>query len=375
MSVTRLYNPMNEGTLVMARFIGDAQFDHSRDEGSAIVLTNLGTPDAPTTQAVRRYLAEFLSDPRVVEVPRLIWMCILHGVILRIRPARSARAYKTVWGPEGSPLLAIGKRQASAVAAELERRGCDIPVRLAMRYGNPSLSDVLSEFRGQGLRNLVVLPLYPQYSGATTGSTFDALTKELVRWRRVPSMTFIDSYHASAAYIEALAASIERAWALKPPGDRLLMSFHGLPRRFLDAGDPYHCQCHATARLIAERLGLADERWAVAFQSRVGREPWLKPYTDEMLVEWAGQGVATVDVVCPGFSADCLETLEEIAIGEKERFVQAGGKSLRYIEALNDDPAHIAMIADLVESRLGPGREGSDGAARANRARQLGATR
>lgn len=357
----------------MVTYVGDAGFDHARAEGTAVLLVNLGTPDAPTAGAVRRYLAEFLSDPRVVELPRWQWLPILHGIILRVRPARSARAYRKVWTAEGSPLLSHGLAQARAVEAEMARLGRPVPVRLAMRYGNPGMAEVLNEFRGQGLARLVVLPLYPQYSGATTGSTFDAVAGELSRWRRVPGLGFIDGYHDNPAYLDAVAESVRAAWASEGRGERLLMSFHGLPQRFLEAGDPYHCQCHATARLVAERLGLGSDDYAVSFQSRVGRDPWLRPYTDELLVGWAREGVAEVDVVCPGFSADCLETLEEIAIGERERFIAEGGTALRYIPALNATPAHVGMLAQLALRTLGEETAAPDFVARAERAGSLGA--
>lgn len=337
----------------MPSYLGDADFDHARAEGTAVLITNLGTPDAPTPAAVRRYLAEFLSDPRVIELPRWLWLPVLHGVILRVRPRRSAKAYAAVWTEAGSPLLDISRRQAVALDAELARRGVAVPVRLAMRYQSPSIADALAEFRGQGLRRLLVLPLYPQYSGSTTGSTFDALSEALTRWRRVPGLRMVDGYHDHPGYIAALADSVRSAWSQAPAGERLLFSFHGLPQRYLLAGDPYHCQCHATARLVAEALGLEAGRWAVGFQSRVGREPWLQPYTDHLLLEWAGAGVRSVDVVCPGFSADCLETLEEIDIGERERFLGAGGECFRYIPALNDSATHIGMLADLVVQTLG----------------------
>jgi protoporphyrin/coproporphyrin ferrochelatase len=360
----------------MIRFIGDADFDHTRPESTAVVITNLGTPDAPTASAVRRYLAQFLSDSRVIEAPRWLWWLVLHGVILRTRPRRSARAYASVWGVDGSPLLSIGKRQARALEDTLAANGTPVPVRIAMRYGNPSLAEVLEEFRGQGLRQLLVLPLYPQYSASTTGSTFDALSAELSRWRRIPSLQFIDAYHVDPGYIQALAKSVRDAWAAEPKGERLLMSFHGLPEEYLHRGDPYFCQCHATARGVANALELEDEEWAIAFQSRVGPKQWLRPYTDETLVEWAKQGVRSVDVVCPGFSADCLETLEEIDIGERARFLDAGGERFRYVEALNDQPAHIDALAEIVTRALAgmsPRKTDSDNEARAARARDAGA--
>lgn len=324
-------------------------FTHDQPACTGVLLTNLGTPDAPTPQALRRYLAEFLWDSRVVEIPRPLWWLILHGVILRTRPARSAHKYQTIWTPEGSPLLAISRRQAVALAATLtERCPGSIRVALGMRYGNPSIAAALAELRAAGAQRLLVLPLYPQYSAATTASTFDAVATELRTWRWLPELRFVAQYHDDPGYLAALAAhmSADRA---ELPGERLLFSFHGLPKRNLLAGDPYHCQCHKTARLVAERLGLAPKQWAVAFQSRFGRAEWLQPYTSVLLADWAKAGVKSVDVVCPGFAADCLETLEEIALENRQTFLDAGGERYRYLPALNDAPEHIAALIGLIE--------------------------
>lgn len=323
-------------------------FRHDRPACAGVLLTNLGTPDAPTPAAVRRYLAEFLWDRRVVELPRPLWWPILHGLILRIRPARSARKYRAIWTPDGSPLLAISRRQAAALAATLAER-CPGPVRVAvgMRYGNPSIASALAELRAANVQRLLVLPLYPQYSAATVASTFDAVAAELKTWRWLPELRFITHYHDDPGYLDALAAHLRAARA-EPAGERLLFSFHGLPKRNLLAGDPYYCQCQKTARLVAERLGLQPDRWAVAFQSRFGRTEWLQPYTSTLLADWARAGVRSVDVICPGFAADCLETLEEIALENRQIFLDAGGKHYRYLPALNDDPAHIAVLAGLI---------------------------
>ncbi len=323
-------------------------FSHDQPTCTGVLLANLGTPDAPTPAALRRYLAEFLWDPRVVELPRPLWWLILHGVILRIRPARSARKYQAIWTEDGSPLLAISRRQTTAVATALRQR-CLGPVQVAlgMRYGNPSIASALAELREAGARRLLVVPLYPQYSAATVASTFDAVAAELRCWRWLPDLRLISHYHDDPAYLDALAASIRAARAGQP-GERLLFSFHGLPKRTLLAGDPYHCECHKTARLVAERLGLQADQWAVAFQSRFGRAEWLQPYTSALLAGWAKSGVKSVDVVCPGFAADCLETLEEIALENREAFLAAGGEHYRYIPALNDAPAHIEALARLI---------------------------
>ncbi|MFO1352514.1 MAG: ferrochelatase [Gammaproteobacteria bacterium] len=328
-------------------------FEHGQAPVAGILLTNLGTPDQPTAPALRRYLAEFLWDPRVVELPRPLWWLILHGVILRVRPPRSAQKYQAIWSADGSPLLAITRRQAEALAAGLNAttRG-PIEVEVGMRYGNPSLASALERLRAAGVRRLLVLPLYPQYSAATTASTFDALAAALRDWRWLPELRMVTHYHDYPPYLAALAEHIESAWREQPPGQRLLFSFHGLPKRNLLIGDPYHCECLKTARLVAERLALPAERWAVAFQSRFGKAEWLKPYTSEQLEQWAKAGVGSVDVVCPGFAADCLETLEEIAIENRQLFLAAGGKEFRYIPALNDTPRHIAALADLIGSHV-----------------------
>ena len=336
----------------MPQYIGDPTFDHGKVEGTLIVLANLGTPDAPTTSAVRRYLAEFLSDPRVIELPPPLRWLLLHGVILRFRPARSAKAYQKVWTDAGSPLLTIGRAQALALERALQADGCNVPVRLAMRYGRPSISDVLAEFRGQGLKRVMVLPLYPQYSGSTTGSVFDAVADELKRWRRVPELRFVSEYHDHLGYIAALASQIKRAGIdFDDPQTRLLMSFHGLPKRYLHAGDPYFCHCQMTARLVREAVGVREDQALVTFQSRVGREPWLTPYTDKVLEELASEGVKRVYVTCPGFSADCLETLEEIAIEGKAQFLNGGGEHFEYLGALNTADDHIAALKDIVYAR------------------------
>lgn len=336
----------------MIRYTGTPEFRHDSQETLGVLIANLGTPDAPTPDALRRYLAEFLWDPRVVETPRPLWWLILHGVILRIRPRRAARAYASVWTETGSPLLAISRRQATALQSALsEKLPGPVKVALGMRYGNPSLAGALEELRAAGARRLLVLPLYPQYSASTSASTFDAVADVLKRWRWLPELRFVTHYHDHPAYLDALAGSI-RAHRLAHPGDaKLLFSFHGLPRRYLLAGDPYHCECHTTARLVAERLDLPQDAWQTAFQSRFGREEWLKPYTDHTLKTWGKTGVERVQVVCPGFAADCLETLEEIAGQNREFFLHAGGQQFEYIPALNDSPEHIAALARIVREQ------------------------
>ena len=363
------------------KFSANVPHDHAASERIGVLVTNLGTPDAPTPAAVRRYLAEFLDDPRVIELPRWVWRIILHGVVLRIRPRRSARAYASIWTPEGSPLLVHSQSIADALEAHWTgRQPGRVAVALGMRYGAPSIPGALQALREAGAVRIVVLPLYPQYSGSTGGSTLDAVAGALRGWRRVPALRFIDHYHDDPGYIGALAASIEAAWSEGGRPNRLLFSFHGLPRHYLDAGDPYHCECHKTARLVAEKLALDPGTWRVAFQSRVGRAEWLRPYTDETLVEWGRGRLGRADVVCAGFSADCLETLEEIAIRGRESFVAAGGGQLRYIPALNAGGAHVAALAAIVERAIpdwlaDSGDDEASHGRRAVRARALGALR
>ena len=333
----------------MNHYLGDKQYTHGTPECLGVLITNLGTPDAPTPAALRRYLGEFLSDPRVIEMPRLLWWPILHGVILRIRPRRAAHAYGKIWSEDGSPLLAISKRQAAALEQALIAR-CPGPVRVAlgMRYGTPSIASALEELRRAGARRLLVLPLYPQYSATSTASTIDAVADVLKTWRRQPELRTIHHYHDHPEYIRALADSVRAYWSEHGEPERLLFSFHGLPKRNLLAGDPYHCECHKTARLVAEQLQLAESRWLVAFQSRFGRQEWLKPYCDHTLRDWGKAGMKRVDVICPGFSADCLETLEEIDQQNRALFLNAGGGAYHYIPALNDSPAHIDLLASLI---------------------------
>jgi ferrochelatase len=315
---------------------------------TGVLLSNLGTPDAPTPGAVRRYLREFLSDRRVVGLHPLVWRPILEGWVLRTRPGRSAHAYSRIWTAEGSPLLVISRRQEAALRARFSDRN-DVAIALGMRYGNPSIVAALRALRDAGAERLIVLPLYPQTSSATTASTFDAVATALRSWIRVPGLCFIDHYHHQPWYIRAVAASIREAWTIEPPGRRLLFSFHGMPRHTEDAGDPYAAQCRDTARMVARELGLAEDRWSLAFQSRFGAAEWLRPYTDQTLKELGAAGAGSVDVVCPGFSADCLETLEEIAMTDRDIFLAAGGKRYRYIPALNDRADHIEGLAGTIE--------------------------
>jgi len=335
------------------KYFGQPDFQHGEVQAVGVLLANLGTPDAPDSPALRRYLREFLLDPRVIEMPRVLWWVILHLFVLTTRPPKSAALYKKVWTAEGSPLLVITNRQAAALQDVLRREiGTPVHVAVGMRYGNPSVRSALQELAGKGCRRLLVLPLYPQYAAVTTGSTIDAVAAELVTWRWVPEIRTIHHYHDDPAYIRALAASIRELWEREGPPERLLFSFHGIPKRYFLAGDPYFCECHKLARLAAEELQLAREQWQVSFQSLFGKEEWLKPYTDKTITALAKGGLRELDVVCPGFAADCLETIEEIDEQNREIFLHAGGERYRYIPALNDRPDHVRVIADLVHRNL-----------------------
>jgi ferrochelatase len=337
------------------KYRGSPDFDHEQKPRTGVLLTNLGTPDAPEKGALRPYLKQFLSDPRVVEVPRLLWWLILNGIILNVRPARSAEAYSTVWTDEGSPLLFHTRDQAQGLQERMRARfGERVLVDFGMRYGTPSIGEGIQRLLDAGVRQLLVLPLYPQYSGPTGGSTFDAVAEDFRKRRWLPDFQFVASYHDQPGYITAVANSVREHWQTHGRADRLVFSYHGEPRRYLDEGDPYHCQCLKTTRLVAENLGLREGEYLAAFQSRFGREEWLKPYTDETLKTLASSGVESVQVVCPGFSADCLETIEEIGEENREYFLEAGGKRYEYIPCLNATDTHLDFLAELCDERLGP---------------------
>lgn len=328
-------------------------FSHDQQALTGVLITNLGTPDEPTPAALRRYLKEFLWDPRVVEVPRPLWWCILNGIILNIRPRRSAAAYRKIWTEQGAPLLLHTQALAEGLRERLQARmGEGVMVEFAMRYGQPAIAEAIERMQQHGVTRLLVLPLYPQYSGATTASTFDAIAADFRTRRWLPELRMINHYHDFPAYIEALASSVETHWKSHGRADRLLFSYHGVPRRYLDEGDPYFCECHKTSRLLAQRLGLEPDSWMTTFQSRFGREEWLRPYTDETLKILPAQGVASVQVLCPGFSADCLETLEEIGQENREYFLAAGGERYEYIPALNAQPAHLDALEALIVQHL-----------------------
>jgi ferrochelatase len=315
---------------------------------TGVLLVNLGTPDAPTTAAVRRFLAEFLSDPRVIDYPRLLWLPILYGIILRVRPPKTARAYAQIWTPEGSPLLLQSKALAQSLRESL---GAEFPVALGMTYGAPPVAAALQSLRDAKVDRVVVIPLYPQYSFTTTGSVLDRVEAELKRWPVRPALHFVDHYHGEPKYLDALAQSVRNYWALHGK-KHLFFSFHGIPQRYVDNGDPYFDHCMATARGTVDRLQLETSEWSVAFQSRVTKEKWLEPYTDKTLLEYAKRGLRDLSVICPAFATDNLETLEEIAIRNREDFLQAGGTSLDYIPCLNNSAEHIDLFADLVRRNI-----------------------
>jgi protoporphyrin/coproporphyrin ferrochelatase len=311
-----------------------------------IILANLGSPTAPTTKAVRRFLKDFLGDPRVVNLPRPLWWLILNFFVLPFRPKRSAKAYRKVWHEKGSPLTYLTRQLSEKVAEQLKPKG--ITVNYAMRYGEPSIATQLKAFKKEGITDVMVLPLYPQYSSTTTASIYDDLTKELKQWRHLPSFQFISDYHQDDHYIAAVAASIEQAWRKQAKNELLVMSFHGLPEQLTVWGDPYFHQCHKTAALIAEKLDLTEKQWMIVFQSRFGKAQWLKPYCVDTLQALPAQGIKAIDIVCPGFAVDCLETLEEIAMENKSIFMEAGGSEYRYIACLNDSEAHVDALIQLL---------------------------
>ncbi|HEV7817102.1 MAG TPA: ferrochelatase [Janthinobacterium sp.] len=334
-------------------FLKEPPHAHGSIARSAIVLVNLGTPDAPTRSALRRYLKQFLSDPRVVEIPRLVWWFILNLIILPFRSGQSAKKYASIWTREGSPLKVHTQKQALLLRGALGERGHDgVSVAMAMRYGSPSLPEVLARLKSEGHERILLLPAYPQYSGTTTGSIYDAVFDHYGSVRNVPELRFIRNYHDHDAYIDALHDSVLNHWEVNGRPEKLVMSFHGVPKRTLMLGDPYHCECQKTARLLAARLRLRPEQYLVTFQSRFGKAEWLQPYTAPTLQKLAREGVTRVDVLCPGFTSDCLETLEEIAMEARHDFEAAGGKVFHYIPCLNEAPGWIAALAEISEQHM-----------------------
>lgn len=325
---------------------------------NGVLLVNSGTPATLATRDVRAFLAGLLGDPRVVELPRWLWLPILYGIVLRVRPRASAKKYEAIWTPEGSPLAV----QSEALRSGLEEslREASIPVALAMLYtGGATVPEALVALRRAGAQEILVIPMFPQYSGVSTGAVFDQVTAALRKERHVPALRFISEYHAHPAYIEALASSVQDHRRQFGATGQLLVSFHGVPERYVAAGDPYRAQCENTARLLAEKLGLAPGSWSVSFQSRFGRDRWLQPYTSEVLAGLPGRGVKSVSVICPGFAADCLETLEEIGMENRDVFRAAGGETYQYIAALNARPDHVAALRSLVQREAAAGQAGA----------------
>lgn len=320
---------------------------------SALLLVNLGTPDAPTPKAVGRFLREFLSDQRVIEIPRLLWQIILNLFVIPLRAKRVAHAYESIWTNGDSPMRTILNAQATALTRKLAELGHDdVEVMPVMTYGNPSMSTALDQLHANGIEQVIVLPLFPQYSATSTGAVYDVVSRWMLAQRNLPSITIIKDYFAHPLFIQALADSVRRYQAIHGQPDKLLMSFHGIPQPYADRGDPYPQRCHATAKLLAQALGLSDDAWAISFQSRFGRQEWVKPYTNVILAEWAKSGIKSAQVISPAFSADCLETLEELAIENRQTFLDAGGQTYAYIPALNEDGLHIEMMASLVNRFL-----------------------
>ncbi len=336
-------------------FSAELKFIHGSANRTAVLLVNLGTPASPKAGDVRGFLREFLSDARVVEIPRVLWWPILYGIVLILRPRKTAARYAAIWTEQGSPLMVHSRQQAQLLRGYLGERGADVDVALAMRYGEPSIASVLRQLRQNNTERVLLLPLYPQYSASTTASVFDAVSDELRIMRNVPELRGVKHFHDHPSYIDALRRSVLDHWARfgrLARGDQLVISFHGVPKRTLLLGDPYHCECQKTGRLLAESLGLGDGDYVITFQSRFGRAEWLQPYTAPTLRKLAESGAARVDVICPGFAADCLETLEEIAIEGKGEFLAAGGKEFRYIPCLNGSPAFIAALADIAQQHM-----------------------
>ena len=328
-------------------FSPEPLFQHGQPPRTAVLYCNLGTPSAPTAPALRTYLAEFLGDSRVVEIPKPIWWLILHGIILRVRPKKSAAKYASIWTDGGSPLKVFTELQAQSLGTALQERGYSVATRYAMRYGQPSIPEQLHALKAEGVQRVLVVPAYPQYSGTTTASVFDAVYRWGLKTRLIPELRFVNHYHDDPRYIAALAQTVREHWAKHGQAEQLVMSFHGVPERTLHLGDPYHCECMKTGRLLAEALGLSKDQYKLTFQSRFGKAKWLEPYTEPTLVAMAQQGVKQVDVICPGFTSDCLETLEEIQQEAKEAFEHAGGESFRYIACLNQHPAWIEALAAI----------------------------
>jgi ferrochelatase len=332
------------------RYISSPDFHRDGAERIGILLVNSGTPASAEPADVRKFLAGLLGDPRVVELPRLVWLPILYGLILPFRPRRSARKYRKIWSSSGAPLLDLSEKLRTELTTTLAQKMlAPLSIELGMLYGgDPTVPQALSRLRESGAQRILVVPMFPQYCGATTGAVYDQVNKELRRWRWLPELRYVAEYHDYPGYIDALRSSVQQDHEARGKSQHLLMSFHGIPERFFHKGDPYFCKCQKTARLLADELMLRDDEWSVSFQSRFGPDGWLKPYTSTVLDEMPGRGIRHVAVICPGFAVDCLETLEEIEMENRDRFIHAGGEQFRYIPALNDRIVHARFLADLI---------------------------
>ena len=334
------------------KYEGEKDYKHGSKESLGVLITNLGTPDKPRKKELRRYLKEFLSDPRVIEAPKLLWQLILRGIILNLRPKKVAKLYKTIWKKEGSPLLVMLEKQKKGIIRILKNKKIKIKIEIGMRYGNPNIKLGLEKLRKQKCRRILILPLYPQYCAATTGSTFDKVTEVLRKWRWIPEVRFINNYFEEPLYINCLIKSIKDNWKKFGRLQKLIFSYHGVPKKYLLKGDPYYCFCQKTTRLVAEKMKLKEKEYMTTFQSRFGTAEWLQPYTDKTLERLPSKDITEIYIISPGFSSDCLETLEELEVQNKEIFISSGGEKFNYIKCLNDDPKHLNMLALLILNHM-----------------------
>ena len=334
------------------KYEGEKNYNHGKKEKIGILITNIGTPDKPNKEALKTYLKEFLSDPRVIEIPRLIWQAILRLIILNLRPQKSAKLYKSIWKKEGGPLLVMLQKQKKGIQKILRKNSKNLEIEIGMRYGNPSIKLGLERLKSKSCRKILVLPLYPQYCAATTGSTFDKVTEILRKWRWIPEIRFVNNYFEESMYIECLIKSIKESWKKFGKAQKLIFSYHGVPKKYLLKGDPYYCFCQKTTRLVAEKMKLKKKDYITTFQSRFGPGEWLQPYTDKTLEELPKKGIKKIHILSPGFSSDCLETLEELEVQNKENFLSSGGERYNYIKCLNDDPQHLKMLGFLILNHI-----------------------
>ena len=334
------------------KYEGEKDYKHGSKENVGVLITNLGTPDKPKTKELQIYLKEFLSDPRVIEVPKLFWQLILRTIILNLRPKKVAKLYKSIWKKEGGPLLVMLEKQKKGIVKILRNKKKNVKIEIGMRYGNPSIKLGLEKLRKQKCRRILILPLYPQYCAATTGSTFDKVTEVLRKWRWIPEVRFINNYFEEPLYLDCLIKSIKDSWQEFGKSQKLIFSYHGVPKKYLLKGDPYHCFCQKTTRLVVEKMKLKEKEYMTTFQSRFGPDEWLQPYTDKTLENLPSKNIKKIHIISPGFSSDCLETLEELEVENKEIFMSSGGKKFNYIKCLNDNPEHLNMLALLILNHL-----------------------